>query len=180
MLFYEGNLATIHIDEALYEIDTSDHFFARFTIRNTVNEAIGVDLSNYWTVIFPNQWGIYQRNYRPVINERHIIPKEVNDIKSVIIQNYKNNKLLKIPLQGEVVYYREFNASGREDIKIKKGEYFILSFDGQLFITDGNMVEGVYCDGRVEIKDLVLSFPITWKKISADGIVILDKNEKIK
>ncbi len=180
MLFYKGKLVTIHILEALYEKNTSDHFFARFTIKNTAKNAIGVDLSDYWTVIFPNQWGVYQTNYRPVINERHIIPKEVDAIKSEIIQDYKNKKLLMIQPQDEVVYYREFNASGREDIKIKKGEYFILSFDGQLFITDGNSVEGVYCDGRVEIKDLVLNFPINWKKILADGIVILDKNEKIK
>ena len=94
MLFHEGKLATIHIDEALFEADWSDHFFARLTIINTAKEAIGVDLSDYWMVIYPNQWGVYQTNYRPVINERHMIPKEVDEIKDEFIQEYKSNKCL--------------------------------------------------------------------------------------
>ena len=38
--------------------------------ENTSNKLIGVDLTDYWKIIYPNQWGIYKKPYRQVINER--------------------------------------------------------------------------------------------------------------
>ena len=77
-----------------------------------------------------------------------------------------------------VEYYREFNAGGRPDVEKSQGNFFILSLDGRVFVTDGNRVEALDCTwdqgSATGCGDLVMPFPVHWSVVPADSRVIAE------
>ena len=68
-LIYKGRVVEVWVSKAIFHSPTNNNFFMRFTIQNTSNKTVGIDLSNYWKVIYPNQWGIHKKPYREVVDE---------------------------------------------------------------------------------------------------------------
>ncbi|KPJ73159.1 MAG: hypothetical protein AMS14_06705, partial [Planctomycetes bacterium DG_20] len=167
----KGKLAAVSVERALYEKTGSVHFLVRVRITNLTDRPIGVDLRSRDSVIYPNQWGILPTNVRGEVDERRIRPRVVDGaLRWQMLAAFRNKELTTVAPRGQAEYSREFNASGRKDIEKQQGsgKYLFVSMDGQLFVTDGQIVENVHCswgDGRPEKTDLILPLPITWRKV---------------
>ncbi|MBI5219860.1 MAG: hypothetical protein HY958_13115 [Bacteroidia bacterium] len=177
-LYYEGKLADVYIDKMLYLHSSTPSFLAKITIKNKTSRQLGVDLGDYWKVVYPNQYGIHNAPRRDEINEGRIIPDSLNKKKKDALKKaFKENTLTLIPPNGKIQYYRDFNSGKKENLLIKKEEFLIISFDGQLFITDGKEeFERVFVkDGPNEKTDLVIKYPVGWGNISNPKEIINKK-----
>lgn len=166
-LFCYGKWVMISIDKQLYVSDTSDFFYIHVSIKNTSKKALGMDLTNPWHVLYPNQWQFSDTTFRMEINERQIIPEELNAAKtSEISKKYKDNQLTMI-LPGETYdYYTEFNATKPKDAEISINKYLIVAVDGQKFFTDGSKMEQIKCNGDQNVdREVAIKCPIEWQKI---------------
>jgi hypothetical protein len=172
-VFYSGNMVDITIDSVLYETPMSKNFFVKFFIRNKTLKTIGVDLSDYWKLIYPNQWGVYDTNYRMVIDEGQIIPDTLDMKKKDKMKKFFKAGEMNNILTGKTIsYYREFNAGGKKDITIKQGKYLIISLDGVLHMTDGENFESVFCNGKSNVnRELVIKYPLKWATIPENSLV---------
>lgn len=172
-VFYSGNMVDITIDSVLYETPKSKNFFVKFFIRNKTPKTVGVDLSDYWKLIYPNQWGVYDTNYRMVIDESQIIPDSLDQKKKDKMKTFFNAGEMNNILTGKTItYYREFNAGGKKDITIKQGKYLIISLDGVLHMTDGENFESVFCNGKSNVnRELVIRYPLKWQQIPENSLV---------
>lgn len=166
-LFYYGKLAIIIIDKQLYVSDTSDYFYIHVNIKNTSGNALGIDLSNPWYVLYPNQWQFSDSAFRMVIDEEMIVPEELNAKKAAEIGGKIKDNLLTMVLPGQTFdYYTEFNAEKPKETDIAKNKYLIVAIDGQMFFTDGTSVEQVKCNGDMNVdRELALKCPFTWLQI---------------
>jgi hypothetical protein len=171
-LIYKGTFVEVYVEKAIYHSLKYENFLMKFSIKNTSNNIIGIDLSNYWKVIYPNQWSISTKPYREVIDERQLIPDKIID-KTELLNNYKNNKLIYIKPNETLDYYRDWNGSG-EKIELKnEDEYLIISVDGQLLLTDGKDLEHItLIDAKETERVIVLSFPVLNETISENKLVI--------
>lgn len=174
-IFFKGKLVDITIDKILYQSSSYGSFLSKITIKNNTSEELGVDLNNYWKVIYPNQYGIYPSPERNVIDEERIIPDTLtNKKKESLKKDFASNKLKKIPANGKIEYYRDFNDGKKEKLMTKKGEFLIISFDGQLFITNGrDKFEHVCSNEKNNLKtDLIIEYPVVWENISNKDEII--------
>jgi len=173
LVFYSGNMIEITVDSVLYETPKSKNFFVKFLIRNKTHKTIGVDLSDYWKLIYPNQWGVYDTDHRMVIDEIQVIPDTLDQKKKDKMEkSFKANELNNILTGKTITYYREFNAGGKKDITIKQGQYLIISLDGVLHITDGEYFESVFCNGKSNVnRELVIKHPLKWENIPENSLV---------
>lgn len=173
----------VSVERALYEKKGSPHFFVKLRITNLASEAIFVDLSDYWKVIYPNQWGVLLTDHRQVINERRLEFAALDGKRRFeVLDAFRKKQLTIIPTGTSHDYFREFNASERNDVEkqmnnTKDAKWVFVSMDGQLVLTDGHTVEQISCsweDERVST-DVILPFPVTWKTIPETAIVIEEK-----
>lgn len=144
--YYKGELCTVQIENILYEGPNPDYFYIKVQIKNTSDNIIGIDLSDKWKIIYPNQWGDLHTPQRQVINERRVVPDKLDSLKKLNLITHFNNKELEFIGPNETfTYYTEFNANGKAaiDETAEIGNYFFLSLDGQLFLTDGNKCERI-------------------------------------
>ena len=147
----------------------------KFIIKNTSDKAVGVDLSNYWKVIYPNQWGIYKKSLREVIDEETIVPDTT--ISKVALLNKFNSKSLTLIKPNEViVYYRDWNGSGEKIELTNKEEFLIISVDGQILLTDGKEIENITLNNTDEQhRVVVFSYPIIHMTIPDKALTINEK-----
>lgn len=167
-LFYYGKLAIVSIDRQLYVSDTSDYFYIHVSIKNISGNALGMDLSNPWHILYPNQWQFSDTTFRTEINESQIIPEEITAAKSAdIAKKIKDNKLIMVLPAKTFDYYTEFNAEKPKDSEIAKNKYLIVAIDGQMIFTDGINIEQLKCNGDLNVdRELALKCPFTWQQIS--------------
>jgi hypothetical protein len=174
-LVYKGKFVEIYVEKAIYHTISNENFMMKFIIKNTSDKNIGADLSDYWKVIYPNQWCIYQKPYREVIDERRIIPDKIIN-KTAIIQSFKNNKLDTISPGGSFEYYRDWNGSGEKADLKNKNEYLIISIDGQLLVTDGKSVEQItLTDAKEEDRVIVINYPIPHFDVPENAAIVSKK-----
>ena len=167
----------MQVERRLYESTESDHFFIRVRLTNLSQQTLGADLRNYWGIIYPNQWGVHQKDHREVIDEGHMIHEPLdNQRKQQLVLDYRAGKLTMVKPGQAVEYYREFNASGRPDVDKSTGNYFLLSLDGRVSVTDGSRVEALDCTWSqgpsTGCGDLVMPFPVQWGGIPPDSRII--------
>jgi hypothetical protein len=159
---------TVRIESTLYEKKGHPNFFIHVELRNQTPYEIGVDLSDKWIVLYPNQWGGSDLDYRTVINERVMVPKELNaQFQARLIQAFKSKELTLLPAGKSLDYYTNFNASGRSEVQAAKGKFILISIKGQLCFTDGSEVWD-----KQPSRDLAIKKPVTWKTIPENAIVI--------
>lgn len=158
----------VRIETVLYEANGHPNFFVHVALQNQTPYAIGVDLSDKWMVLYPNQWGGSDLDYRTVIDEGALPPKELDtQLRARLTGAFKSKRLTMIPPHKSVDYYTNFNASGRKDIQATKAKFILISVKGQLCFTDGSDVWDVR-----PCRDLAIKQPVTWKQIPEDGLII--------
>ncbi|UII77832.1 hypothetical protein LV716_08685 [Flagellimonas sp. HMM57] len=146
----------------------------KFKLMNTSDRTVGVDLSNYWKVIYPNQWGIYQKPYREIIDERRIIPDTVIN-EADLIDKYNNQTLTFIKPKETIEYYRNWNGSGERVKLTDENSFLIITVDGQLLLTDGATVEQVKIGDEEDRRAIVFKYPITDSYLPKEAFIV-DKN----
>ncbi|PKP01207.1 MAG: hypothetical protein CVU11_15915 [Bacteroidetes bacterium HGW-Bacteroidetes-6] len=171
-LVYSGNLAELNVEKVIYNSPECQNFLLRFTIRNVSKKTIGVDLSSYWTIVYPNQWGVYSKPYREVVDEKQIIPDTVID-KTELVNRYRNNTLTMIEPDQTFSYYREWNGSGEKANLTDPATFLIITVDGYLLISDGTGFEQIvlinYGDDK---RAVVFNFPLVFKTVPGKAEII--------
>ena len=111
----------VRCETVLYEKKDHPNFFIHVELRNQTPYEIGIDLRDKWMVLYPNQWGGSDLDYRTVINERAMVPKELDpQLRARLIEAFKSKQLSVLPPGKSIDYYTNFNASGRKDIRDRK------------------------------------------------------------
>lgn len=166
-ILYQTKTVSISAEKVLYQHSKSEHYFIRYQIKNLSENNLGIYLDKYFGLFYPNQWGIEQKPERGAIDERRIIPSALNDsILQSMVDKYHNDQLTLLPPNGTFDYYRDFNASDKKDVHLKRGEFMFVSMDGQLLMTDGSKVEHAHFDDRAfDNGSIFLPYPLVWKKI---------------
>ncbi len=119
-------------------------------------------------VLYPNQWGGSDLDYRTVINERAMVPKKLDtQLRARLIEAFKSKRLTVLLPGKSIDYYSNFNASGRKDIQATKNQFILISIKGQLVFTDGNDVWDVQPS-----RDLAIKQPVIWKTVPEKAIVV--------
>jgi hypothetical protein len=174
-LIYKGTFVEVYVEKVIYHSLKYENFLMKFSIKNISNNTVGIDLSDYWKVIYPNQWGLSKKPYREVVDERQLIPDKVID-KSELLNKFKNNKLTYIKPNETLEYYRDWNGSGEKIELNSMDEYLIISVDGQLIVTDGKDLEHItLIDAKETERVIVLGFPLLNKTIP-ENTLIINKN----
>jgi hypothetical protein len=167
----------------LYERPDLSNFFVHVRVTNLTSRAIGVDLRDYWHVIYPNQWGPVNTDHRQRIDEGRVeYPPLKKAAEDKLLADFRAGALTTIPAGKSVDYYREFNASGRANVEkqVEGFKYLIISLNGQQLLADGKQVEQVSCDWeQIETADtdLVIAAPVPWKKIPDGGRVVCERED---
>jgi len=158
----------VRIETVLYEKKDHPNFFIHVEVWNQTPYEIGIDLSDKWMVLYPNQWGGSDLDYRTVINEKAMVPKRLDtQLRARLIEAFKSKQLTVLPPGKRIDYYSNFNASGRKALQAAKGKFILISIKGQLVFTDGRDVWDVQPS-----RDLAIMKPVTWKTIPENAIVI--------
>ena len=158
----------VRIETVLYEKKGHPNFFIHVELRNQTPYEIGVDLNDKWMVLYPNQWGGSDLDYRTVINERAMVPKELDrQLRARLIEAFKSTRLTVLPPGKSFDYYTNFNASGRKDIQAAKGKFILISIKGQMCFTDGSEVWD-----KQPARDLAIEKLVTWKTVPENATVI--------
>ena len=180
-----GALARVDVERALYELDGLDHLLIRVRVTNLRDDPIGIDVSDYWRFIRPNQVGGLDRPERGVIDESRTMPsaQEMIDGGSAALRDaFAAGRLVEIPADGARDVYVDFNGGGREIVDTRAAPYVFVSLDGELRVTNGRAAEQITLEwGGGERRpdddldsDLILETPVRWRTVPAHAITVLD------
>lgn len=176
LIHYEGELCNLQVENTFYEGPNPDYFYIKVEIKNTTNKVIGIDLKDKWKIIYPNQWGNLYTPERNLIDEIRIIPDELDDLKMTqLISDFKNDSLEFLNPNESFTYFTEFNSNGKAKIDETKevGNFFYLSLDGQLFLTNGSKCERVcFEEDSLWQQNSILTKPLNWNKIKDESQII--------
>ena len=167
--------ATVSVERTLYGKSGHPNFFVHVVVANQTKRKVGVDLSSYWKVIRPNQWGMYEQNHRGVINEERLSRAKLDDtMRERLKTAYDAGTLKLVDPEAKLYYYVNFNASGRKDIEKLQGRYCLVVMDGEIFFTDGREVEALSLWEQEPAREVAIPAPITWKSVPKDATLVLD------
>jgi hypothetical protein len=164
-------LVNIYVEKTIFHIPKNKNFLIKVEIKNISNKTVRIDLSDYWKIIYPNQWGIYKNPYREVIDEERMLPDTVID-KIDLINKYNNKILAFIKPNETIAYYREWNGSGEKIKLTDKNNFLIISIDGQLLLTNGEAVEQIIIGDNEKVRAIVFNYPIINKTIPVNALII--------
>lgn len=174
-------LVRAEVARALYERPGDAAFFyIRVRLTNVSPGPIGVDLSDPWATIYPNQWGGSTTPQRQVIDESHLVVQPLTAAQQADLRRrFAAGSLLRIEAGAAIEYYRNFNAAGRKQLDAERAPYVIVSLDGQVVATDGSAVEQTALvssgtPGPDVEPELSLTTPLRWETIPADALVRTD------
>jgi len=173
-LIYKGRFVEVYVEKAIYHSTTNSNFLMKVSIKNTSNKTIGVDLTNYWKVIYLNHCEFSEIPRRYFYNEVRMIPDTVINT-TVVVNRFKNNSLTLIKPNETLEYYGEWEPS--ENFKKLeseyKGCYLIIGVDGQLLFTNGEEFEHITFNKADESNRVfLLSCPINHKTIPEKAVII--------
>ncbi|MBI5499819.1 MAG: hypothetical protein HY907_06225 [Deltaproteobacteria bacterium] len=171
-----GRLGTLEVERRLYERAGSELFFVRFRIVNSTGGPIGVDLRDYDTVAYPNQWGGLNEDHRTVIDEGRAVARPLDEARRAdLVEAFARGELAVAAPGAAVEYFREFNASGRADVDAAGAPWLFVSLSGQIFLSDGRDAESLALDwdsADVANTDLVLATPLDWAVVPGGARVV--------
>lgn len=171
-----GELARVEVERALFELSGNDLFYIHVAVRNLTDRAIGVDLQDPASVVYPNQWGGLNQQERQVIDERRIQHQPLDAARRAsLLQAHQQEGLVTIVPSGSVDFYRAFNAGGRVEAAQTVTPFLFVSLDGQLLVSDGSTAETISLEWESQSvldTNLILSTPIAWRQLPANARVI--------
>lgn len=173
-LIHQGQLVDVYVDKIIYHSVEEENFLLKFIIENKSSSIVGIDLTDYWKVIYPNQWGIYEKPYREIINEVRMSPDmAINEAD--LIDRYKDKTLTFINPNEKMAYYRDWNGSGQRINLTDEDSYFIITIDGQLLLTDGKSVEQITIGDEEDKRAIVFRYPVIDRSIADEALIIDQK-----
>jgi len=182
-LFKRGKFADVYFEPVLYQRESSEHFYVRVLIRNKTDKAIGLDLviDPYWGVLCPNQYVIQNAfdQEHPMI-EHQITPVKLDsDDRMYMLNNYRYGELTMMLPGMAIEYYRDFTGIDKKKVKLKENQKITLSFDGQMFLTDGKEIEEFACFEEVDVnRFLMIYHPAALHQLPAKVFVIEGPEEE--
>ncbi len=159
-----GSLVQVLAAPTLYRARETVGCLVRVKVSNTSSKRIGVDLRDYWNVIYPNQWTVSPEPRRLVVDETELSPRPLNNQERRLLrERYRREALTFIQPHGAGEYLREFNGTCPTSPDLRRGRYVIMSMSGRLWVTDGEQVEEVTLLGLPpERRDVVMALPLAW------------------
>jgi len=170
---HEDQVLAVRVERRLYQQAGSPHFLVRVRVDNRSARRLGVDLRDYWSVIYPNQWGALREDHRSIIDEMRATPEPLDAALCADLRRaFASGDLTAVPPTGSVEYYREFNASGRAEVDQQATEqYLFVSLAGQTLYTDGTRCDHLEAAGPGD-SDLVIATPVPWGEVPANAQVV--------
>jgi hypothetical protein len=171
-------LVRAEVARTLHEHPGEASFYVRVRLTNVSPGPIGIELGDPWAVIYPNQWGGSTTPERGVIDEEHLIVKPLTAAQQTELRRrFAAGSLPRIEPGGSLEYYRNFNASARQQLDTERTPYVIVALDGQVVATDGSVVEQTALDSSgtaapAVATELSLTTPLQWAPIPADALVL--------
>ncbi|MGH7527608.1 MAG: hypothetical protein ACREMX_12995, partial [Gemmatimonadales bacterium] len=110
-LLARGNFVHVLTQAALYRAADTTSCLMRVGISNTSTRRVGVDLGDYWNVIYPNQWSVSPEPRRRVIDEMELVPRQLtSQERRGLLERYWSGALVLIQSRTSADYFREFNG----------------------------------------------------------------------
>ena len=159
-LVVRGKLAAVYVEPVLYRrADRKTSFFTAIWIRNLTDRPLAIDGPGEHWFVHPNQWVATDVPRRDVIDEETLVPQP----------RMRSTNLVTIAAGASLVTYAEFDGSAPADLAKVRERYVLLTFDGQLFVSDGTTVEDLEAKaGDITAADLALATPVAWKDLDLD------------
>ncbi len=168
-----GRLASIEAEPALYAESDSGPALVRIRVRNLSPRPLAVAAGDYWSVVFPNQWGFHHHPYRTTVDEPELQLSPLGPEDTLrLLAAQRRRTTLRVPPGNSVEYFREF-AGGRPASADSAAAYLIISLSGRLLVSDGLIAEELTLIGAPpETRDLVIPTPLTWQRVPRHARVI--------
>jgi hypothetical protein len=173
-LLAQDNHVTISVERGLYEMSGSTFFFTHIRVHNRTEKRLGLDLRDRNRIVYPNQWGVYPRPQREIIDEERRIPTHLTtELKKKLVDDFHSGALT--PLTDTIDYYVAFNSKRPQRKELLAGHYLIVAMDGELTLTDGQFVEVLsLAETSDDKRELVIAVPVKWKSVPLGGIVLAE------
>ena len=166
-LIVRGRLAAVYVERALYRRpDLPDGFLVSIWVRNLVDRTIGIEGTGERWFVHPNQWSVGDEPARTAVNERTLVPRPLDGPRREELKARFTAGMPQLEAGSSLQSYEAFDGSSPKDVDQEKGRWLILSFDGQVFVTDGTDSESLEAkaDGQTAA-DLTLAAPIAWQDL---------------
>jgi hypothetical protein len=179
---FQGRLARVEVERTLYERRKEEDCFIAVRVTNLTNRPIGVDLRNFWDVIYPNSWGFSKTPAPEAIEEERIIRQSIsaNDQKRMML-DYSESRLAPIIPNRSITYFRgfTFGRNIRKEIDSAGKQYLIVGLDGALRMTDGQTTEEMIFPANDEAAGsarwVAIQLPVTWRTVSRNSLVVEER-----
>lgn len=167
-----GRLASIEAEPAVYAESDSGPALVRIRVGNLSLRPLAV-AADYWSVVFPNQWGFHRHPYRTTVDEPEFqLPPLGRDDTLRLLVAQRERAMPLVPPGNSVEYFREF-AGGRPGPAGSAASYLIISLSGRLLVSDGLTAEELTLIGALpKTRDLVIPLPLTWRQVPQHARII--------
>jgi len=167
-LLIEDKFVSVYVERSLCRVSGKKGFFVHVRIDNKTHKRLGVDLRDRFSVIYPNQWGLYSKPHRDTIDEERMIPPKMDAaLKQKLVADFHAGALTGIG--DSLDYYREFYGQSPEANANSAGNLLIVSMGGWLLFSDGESSDMASLEESKErpfqLSDVVLPLPLRWKNI---------------
>ena len=167
-LLVEDKFVSVYVERSLYKVSGSKDFFVHVRIYNRTHKRLSVDLRDRFSVIYPDQWGLYSKPHRDAIDEERMVPPKMDAaLKQKLIADFHAGALTGIG--DSLDYYREFYGQGPEANANSAGNFMIVSMGGWLLLSDGESGDMASLEESrerpFELSDVVFPLPLQWKNI---------------
>jgi len=167
-LLIEDKFVSVYVERSLYRTSGNKGFFVHVRIYNRTHKKLGVDLRDRFSLIYPNQWGLYQKPHRDAIDEERMIPPKMDPaLKQKLTAAFHTGALTEIG--DSLDYYREFYGQCPEANANSAGNFLIVSMGGWLLFSDGESGDMASLEQSrerpFELSEVVLPLPLQWKNI---------------
>jgi len=176
---FRGHLAKVDVDRALYERGKDEDCLIAVRVTNVTNRSVGVDLSKFWNVLYPNSWGSSNTPAPELVDEERWIREPISEKdKKRLMQDFSNHRLTTIVPHRSITYFREFTIGHniRKEIDSVTNPYLIVGLDGVLEMTDGHRVEEVIFPmnsaGAERARWVVIRLPAVWETVPQDSVIV--------
>ena len=164
---------TADVNGMLYTASVSDHFFVR--IRVSGPEGSYVDLRDYWSLLRPIQWSASDEPDLYLIDILSQMPPELTDgYVAEILAARDAGELVKMPAEGFLEYYADFNYGSWVDIRDLSEAWLHLAVGGWVTAVDGEQVVVVASEDTFTFNNIPL--PALFSEVPEGAVIAVDSD----
>jgi len=168
---YDGQLVSITMDRALYNTENSDIFCFKINITNKSDQPVGIELDDYWGVLYVSQWVIHKSGKMKDVLEHQYEPEALTArVRDHLIWKFRMEKMVMLKPGETTSYYRPYDNGTKDDLDLHFGEVATFLIDGQLFVTNGRAIENInILDEETLDRQVDIPYPIEFFPVPKDG-----------